>query len=58
MAWKGIKHKPVGEAIDDEAEWTDEELHELVKGDTLPETGSEGDFYFLTADGHLYIWRN
>lgn len=57
MAWKGIKHKPVGEAIDNEAEWVKEDLHELANGSELPVTGNAGEFFYLTTDGHLYIWR-
>lgn len=57
MPWNGIKHKEVGESLDSE-EFHSEELHELSQGETLPETGSNGDFFFLTTDGHLYIWRD
>jgi hypothetical protein len=57
MAWKGIKHKTVGEQIDDEAEWTAEDLHEIANGTELPSTGNDGDFYFKTDEHRLYIWK-
>ena len=57
MAWKGIKHKNVDLGIETLAEWMDDELHEIEKGATLPETGEAGDFFILTTDGHLYIWK-
>lgn len=68
MAWKGIKHIPYNEELEslskavgeqvDTTEWAAEDLHELASGTTLPETGNAGDFYFLTTDGHLYIWKD
>ena len=57
MTWKGIKHNSVGAEMTS-VEFHSDELHEIEKGDELPETGNEGDFYFNTADGHLYIWKN
>lgn len=57
MSWKGIKHNQVGEELNSD-EFHSEELHELAQGEALPEEGNNGDFFFLTEDGHLYIWRD
>jgi len=57
MSWKGIKHNDVGLGLDGE-EFHSEELHELAKGVELPEEGNAGDFFYLTTDGHLYIWKD
>jgi len=56
MAWKGIKHKTVGDELD-KVEWESEETHEIANGDTLPETGSDGDIFFKTDEHRLYIWK-
>ena len=58
MAWKGIKHADVGEGIENSDEWMAEELHELANGTELPETASDGDFYFKTDEHRLYIWKD
>jgi len=56
MAWKGIKHKAVGEELD-KTEWESEETHELANGVSLPPTGNDGDLFFKTDEHRLYIWK-
>ena len=55
MAWKGIKHKSVGNELD-KTEWESEEGHELANGNKLPETGEKGDLFFKNNESRLYIW--
>jgi len=61
MPWKGIKHREaaptVGEEVDS-VEWASEEIHELVNGTSLPETGTDGDLFFKTDEHRLYIWKD
>jgi len=51
---KGIKHVSIGDELT-KAEYHDEEAHEIASGDTLPESPSEKDIFYNTADKHLYI---
>ena len=56
MAWKGIKHKAVGDEMT-RPEFESEEAHEIQNGETLPPTGNnDGDFYFKTDEHRLYIY--
>ena len=51
---KGIKHVDIGDELT-KVEYHDEEVHEIAKGDTLPESPSETDLFYKTDDNHLYI---